>query len=183
MSKFKTPKGRASFPSLDRTEKYQGQDTGYYKTKLLIPEGEAKELMAQAKEVAVEEYGPKKAGSAAMPFKKVDGGMVQFSFKTKNKPAIYDAQGQLVEDDLKIGSGTVMKIAGTFKPMTGKIGVNAYMNAVMIYDLKSYGGGNPFTDEDKEDGFTHKGGGNRHFDDEDEDDAPSGNDSDEDEEF
>lgn len=175
--KFKTNKGIASFPSLEKTEIYQGKDTGYYKTKLILTPADAKPLIELCKEVAVDEYGPKKAAAASMPFKKNDDGNYVFAFKSKHKPPVYDAKGKVVTDELKIGSGSVLKIAGALKPKQGAQGVNAFLNAVMVVELKSWGGGNAFGAEDAEEGGFAAGSG---F--EDEDEAPKA-DAAEDDEF
>lgn len=164
MSKFKTAKGIASYPSLNKTEMYQGQDTGYYKTKLILSKADAKPLADMAREVAADEYGPKKVPKVAMPFKVTEDGNVIFTFKSKHKPVVYDAKGQIIEEELKIGSGSILKIAGNFKPQKGREGINAYFSAVMVVELKTYGGGGGFDADDAEEGFSHTPGAKGAFD-------------------
>lgn len=155
---FKTPKGIASFPSLEKTEFYQGKDMGYFKTKLILTPAEAKPLVEACKEVAVDEYGPKKAGVVSMLFKKDADENYVFQFKSKHNPVIYDAKGKVVTEELKIDSGSIIKVSGTFKPKQGTQGINAFLNAVMVVELKSYGGDYAFDAEDAEDGgFTFRG--------------------------
>lgn len=150
--RFKTAKGIARFPSLHRTEVYQGMDTGYYKTKLVLTPADAQPLIELCKEVAVEEYGPKKAGSAMMPYKKNDDGNYAFAFKSKHKPLIYDSTGTIVTDPVKISDGSTIKVAGALKPKQGVVGLNAFLNAVMVVDLKTPDSEPPFGPEDAEEG-------------------------------
>lgn len=152
--RFKTPKGIAIYPSLVKpSTKFDPEGT--YETRLRLTPEQSAPLLAEAKECAVEEFG-KKAARAEMNFKKDDEtGDLIWKFKSKKRPALYDGKGKLVTVDLDIGSGSEIKVQGTFAPYKKgafSIGVTAYLNAVMICKLVG-SNPNPFGDEDKEDGF------------------------------
>lgn len=152
LMRFKTAKGVAHFPSLERTQVYQGVDTGFYTTKLILTAADAQSLIELCKEVAVDEHGPKKANSATMPYKKNDDGNFVFAFKSKHKPMIYDSTGTIVTDPIKISEGSIIKVAGALKPKQGVVGLNAFLNAVMVVDLNTPDSEPPFGPEDAEEG-------------------------------
>lgn len=150
ITKFTSPKGRASYPSLTSPDTRFSAE-GVYKTGLIVSEKDAEKLIETLKEVFVEEFGAKKLNTAKMPYKANDDGTVTFNFKSKQKPKLFDSKGQPIRDsvELKVGSGSVVKIAGAAKAYNagGSSGVTLYLNAVQIIDLVEYSS-SPFGAED-----------------------------------
>lgn len=150
--KYVSPKGNASYPKLTRPDtKFKAE--GEYSTGLVLNEKDGKAFLETIKEAAVEELGNKAAQGAQFPCK-VEDGQYTFKFKSKNKPKLYDSKGKPIKetDELSVGSGSVLKVAGAmaFPKVQGKQYVSLYMNQVQIVDLVEYGG-SPFGDEG--DGF------------------------------
>lgn len=147
-TKYVSPKGTAGYPKLTRPDtKFKAE--GEYSTALTLNEKDGKAFLETIKEACVEEVGAKGAQSAQYPCK-IEDGQYTFKFKSKNKPKLYDSKGKPIKDgeELNIGSGTVLKVAGAmaFPKVQGKQYVSLYMNQVQIIDLVEYGG-SPFGDE------------------------------------
>lgn len=147
-TKFVTPKGAASYPKLTKPDtKFKAE--GEYTTGLILNEKDGKAFLETLKEAAVEELGNKAAQSAIYPVKEEEGGMV-FKFKSKNKPKLYDSHGKPIKatDDLNVGSGSVLKVAGAvaFPKVQGKQYVSLYLNQVQVIELVEFSG-SPFGDE------------------------------------
>jgi hypothetical protein len=140
---FSTPKGVASYPYITRAD-YEYNADGIYKTKLKMPEADAAPLMKTITELAQQEFGAK-AKSARMPFTKVeDTGEVEFTTKSKFKPAVVDSTGKRIPDDSipPIFGGSTLKIAGTLYAYNagGNIGVSLQLGGVQIVELAKAGG-------------------------------------------
>jgi hypothetical protein len=148
MNKFVSPKGNASYPKLTRPDtKFKAE--GEYTTGLVLNEKDGKAFLETLKEAAVEELGNKAAQGAQYPVKEEDGKYI-VKFKSKNKPKLYDSKGKPIKetDELNVGSGSVLKVAGAmaFPKVQGKQYVSLYMNQVQIIDLVEYAA-SPFGDE------------------------------------
>jgi uncharacterized protein (DUF779 family) len=146
---YTTPKGIASYPKLLKPDtKFNAE--GVYTTKLVIPKEDAKELIERIEETFTEEYGEKKLTLLNPPYKEDENGDLLFTFKSKNKPKLFDAAGDPVTDkDLKLGSGSILKIKGAIGPniVTGKYYATLWINAVQIIDLVEFQGGGFGADE------------------------------------
>lgn len=152
-NKFVSPKGTAGYPKLTRPDtKFKAE--GEYSTSLTMGKKIAAPLIATIEEAYVEEFGQKAVAKANYPFKEDDEGNVTFKFKSKNKPKIYDAAGKPIKntDELNVGSGSVLKVAGAIscRAVSGKNYATLYMNQVQIIDLVEFSG-SPF--EAEEGGF------------------------------
>lgn len=152
-TKYVSPKGAAGYPKLTRPDtKFKAE--GEYSTALTMDEKEGKAFLETIKQACIEEVGAKPAQSAKYPCK-IEEGKYTFKFKSKNKPKIYDSQGKPLTstDELNIGSGTVLKVAGSmsFPKVQGTQYVSLYMNQVQIINLIEYSS-SPFGAE--EGGFT-----------------------------
>jgi hypothetical protein len=142
MSKFKfqTPKGTAVWPWFSVPDT-RFDTEGKYKTDLLVPKADAAELMAKAKEIFIEEFGEKDLKKAKWPFAvDEESGGVRFRAKSTNKPVLFDGQGQKINEDLKVGNGSVIKLSGQMSTYNagGSVGVTMYLNAVQIIDLVEF---------------------------------------------
>jgi hypothetical protein len=167
---FKTPKGTASWPSLHKTALFKGADTGKFETKLILTKAAAKPLVDLLTESAEDEWGARKAKGAKMPFKIDADGNYVFVFRSgKDKPiTVYDSAGNILKDVPKVGSGSIIRVAGSFGPFKDEPGYSAYLNSVMLLDLKTFGGGSGFGAEDAEEGGYVASAGGNEFDDEEE---------------
>lgn len=149
MSKYVSPKGVAGYPKLVRPDtKFKAE--GEYSTTLTMDKKTAQPLIDQIEEAYVDEFGQKALPKANFPYKEVDG-QIAFKFKSKNKPKLYDAGGKPIKDaeELNIGSGSVLKVAGAIscRAVSGKNYATLYMNQVQIIDLVEYAG-SPFEAEE-----------------------------------
>jgi hypothetical protein len=141
--KFKSPRGEIVEASLYRTETYKGKDTGNYVLKLVLTGDALEAVKAQVEEFLVDTYGPKKAKDAKRPFKTTkDGSKTFITFKAKaeidGKPrhiGIFDSKGAPVKRELNIGSGSIVKVAGTMASWAEEPGVSFYMDAVQVINL------------------------------------------------
>lgn len=150
MSKYVSPKGTAGYPKLTRPDtKFKAE--GEYSTSLTMGKKIAAPLIAQIEEAYVEEFGAKAVAKANYPFKEDENGNITFKFKSKNKPKLFDAAGKPIkgDDELNIGSGSVLKVAGAIscRAVSGKNYATLYMNQVQIIDLVEFSG-SPFEAEE-----------------------------------
>lgn len=149
--KFKSPRGTALYPCLNRSETYQGKPTGKYTLKLILTGDALKAVQTQVEEFLLETYGPKKAKLAASPFKLTkpkDGEEAQtyikFSTNCKTKDGddrtvpLFDSKGNAVKRKVSLGSGSVIKVNGTMTSFDEKPGVAFYLDAVQILKLVEY---------------------------------------------
>lgn len=145
------------------------------------------EYREEAYEAAVEEYMERKEVNEKVARKKVDLGydpyeeelddegeetgriLVNFKMYASGErddgtrwtqaPPVFDAEGTPVESGLRIGSGSLLKIAYTpnfyYTPMAGA-GVSLWLNAIQVLDLQTWGGGGNADDYgfEAEDGFS-----------------------------
>lgn len=164
-TKIKTPRGEAYFPCLNRTNTFNGKDTGKYTCKIILTGEHLEEMKKIINDALEEAYGPKKAAavwaSDKPPIRTKDGkSYVNFSTNaiTKDgrprKVAIFDAKGRPVERELDIGSGSIIKIDGAISVFPPKDpGVAFYLNAVQVIKLVEYKPGASFDAEDDDDAF------------------------------
>lgn len=165
-----TPVGTARYPFLLRPHTRFDPD-GEYRVTLILPQAEAQEMITlidealkSALEKAIVENPAKaeKIHPAKPPYAAVvneageETGLVQFNFKAKAKIkprngaqpfhvklAIFDAKGQTVSPDVRIGTGTRMKICAELVPYFTDLvgaGVKLRLKAVQIVDLVEYHG-------------------------------------------
>lgn len=169
--KIVTPRGVAKWPHLQVPDT-KFKESGEYRLDFVIPEDEAEELLAQIDELNEKFYAKAKEGLKpveakrlvkATPYKREEDdegqetGNIIITFKrdavrtTKEgvqhtfKPEIYDAAGSLVTEDLKIGTGTVLKVSCIARPMgTNPLklaGVKLLFKAAQVIELTQWGGG------------------------------------------
>lgn len=149
MSKYVSPKGTAGYPKLTRPDtKFKAE--GEYSTALSMDKKSAQPLIEQIKQAFVEEFGAKAEPKANYPFKEEDG-QVTFKFKSKNKPKLYDSHGKPIKavDELNIGSGSTLKVAGAIscRQVSGKYYATLYMNQVQVINLVEFSS-SPFGQEE-----------------------------------
>lgn len=138
MTKYVSPKGVAAWPKIEREDKKYGG----FSVKLIVEKNAAQDFMTKINEAVEDEKGKKGLAKFAPPYAENDEGQIEFKFKSKNKPKIFDSKGKPVTKELNIGSGSVLKVAGGFgiNEVQGKIYCSLYMNAVQVIDLQQYDG-------------------------------------------
>lgn len=140
---FTTPRGIASYPKLIKPDTKFNPE-GVYSVALVIPKDDASELISQIEEIFVDEFGPKKLSELQAPYKEDENGDYVFKFKSANKPQLFDAAGTAISPraDLKLGSGSVLKVKGSIKPIMvqKKYYATLYINGVQLIDLVEFGG-------------------------------------------
>ncbi len=150
-AKFVSPKGTANWPWFNKPDTRFDAE-GKYKTDLLVPKGEASDLMSKAKSLFIEEFGESELKKAKYPFN-IEGDVVTLKAKSKQKPVIYDAKGKKINDEVNVGNGSTIKVSGMLGTYDagGSKGVTAYLNAVQLIDLVEFGG----AEFEEEDGYVH----------------------------
>lgn len=151
---FVTHKGTAQYPWLNKADT-QFDPEGVFKTNLLVPQDQAKELMDKLKEVAQDEFG-KKANGARMPYKiDEETGMMAIIAKSKFKPKFFDSKGQVVTNPPNIFGGSIIKIGGVISPytVTGNNGISLRLTKVQIIEPVSQTGSGLDGFEAEDDGF------------------------------
>jgi hypothetical protein len=171
--KFTTPRGSAIYPYLDKPDTKFSQDGyGEYKVELKCDLNDAatqaiitrirKAHEAEVKRAAPEfKANPKNkgktmkvndipviidedAGTATFKFKQKAGGIAQATKKEwKAKVAKFDARGQELPDDTKIGGGSILKVSAEIYPYAAPIGtgVSLRIKACQVLTLREFGGG------------------------------------------
>ena len=147
---FKTPKGTAAYPYITRAD-FEYNVEGIYKTKIKMPETDAAPLMKVITDAANDEFGAKAQG-ARMPFNKLeDTNEVEFTTKSKFKPAVHDADGTTIPEANvpAIYGGSTIKCAGTVYCYNagGNIGVSLQLTDVQLVELAKTGGSVSFEAE------------------------------------
>lgn len=160
--KITTPLGIAKWPWLTKADtKFDA--AGVYKTDLLLSSSDTKSIASQLK-AFYEKHFPNTKGK--MPYKKeVDDtgketGDYIFKFKTKNKPAVFDASGKPMKD-VNVFGGSKIKVSGTASPYSaaGNKGITLYLNAVQVIDLVTGDTGSSSSfGFNAEEGYTHQAG-------------------------
>ena len=151
---FVTHKGTAQYPWLNIADTQFDAD-GVYKTNLLVPQDQAKELTDRLSEIAQDEFG-KKAGNARMPYKiDEETGMMAIIAKSKFQPKFFDSKGQVVSNPPNLFGGSVIKIGGVISPytVTGKNGISLRLTKVQIIEPVSQTGSGLDGFEAEDDGF------------------------------
>jgi hypothetical protein len=137
--KFSSPEGTAVYPHLNKPD-IQFNPDGVYKTDLAIQNCE--ELMDQAHNLAVEEFGAKT--KFKMPFRTdEETGSTVLRVKSKYAPKIFDSTGQvLVGDQIPLmWGGSTLKVGGymTTYSVSGQKGVSLQLTKVQV--INPVGGG------------------------------------------
>lgn len=151
--KFKTPKGTAGYPKLFRPDtKFKAE--GVYSLSVSMPMSEeAQALITSIEEGFAEEFGNKSLKTGNMPFEvNEDDNTVTFKFKSKFKPTVYDAAKNELDEESRLGSGSVVRVAGTarFVEAAGKRYATLGLNQVKVLKLVKYNS-DPFGDDEEDD--------------------------------
>ena len=149
---FKTAVGIAKYCYLQKMdEKYDP----IYKTTLALDKEAAQPLIELINKTFIAENGEENIGKATMPFTKTDDGVIEFKFKSKLKPKLWDTQNNPITEDLNMRTGSKIQVQGTMQAWNagGKVGTTLYVNNVKVISVETGGGGSPFDKDDGIEGF------------------------------
>lgn len=160
--RFVTPIGTAVYPKISRPDTSGKFADGKFKTD--IDFGDHTPALIKKVKDAAKEWGTpdnfpfreemKKDESG----KKVPTGRILFKFKSKFRPAVFDAKKNAVPEDVTIGGGTQLRIDATLFPYEeGKGGVSLRLGPVQVIELVE--GGDSAANFDEVDGFEYDGEG------------------------
>tara|TARA_R110000868_G_scaffold212019_2_gene462079 strand:+ start:427 stop:984 length:558 start_codon:yes stop_codon:yes gene_type:complete len=151
---FITHKGTAQYPWLNKADTQFDSD-GVFKTNLLVPQDQAKDLVDQLTQIAKDEFGSKASG-ARMPYKvDEETGMMSIISKSKFQPKFFDSKGQVVTNPPPLYGGSIIKIGGVISPytVTGNNGISLRLTKVQIIEPVSQVGADTDGFEAEDDGF------------------------------
>jgi hypothetical protein len=169
---FITPKGVAKYPWLTVPSTQFNPDGDYKVDLVLDPSDPAVEAFLSSLDEDVKTYfselakkDKKKANlakTAKVPYTSEsdpatgdDTGMVVVKFKTGYKPGLFDSKRQPITGDVKVGSGSIIKVAfqkNYYEGFGG--GMNLYLQQVQIINLVEYNAkGEPAAGFEEEEGF------------------------------
>lgn len=124
---FTTPKGIAQYPWLSKPDTKFSEE-GVYKVDLIIPKADAIPLLKQINEVFAENVDKQTKNAKGKDIKKANPpyfeelddagqptGNVVLRFKSKYKPAVFDAKGIPMVDS-SIWGGSELKVNGSIAP-------------------------------------------------------------------
>ena len=136
---FQTYKGFAVYPWINKADTEYNSE-GVYKTGLRVPADQAKELMKLVQEVAMDEFGAKKADKARMPWKVDDEtGEIIINAKSKFQPKVYDSEGQYIPPERlpQIWGGSVLRLKGVINAYdtSGNTGVSLQLSGIQVIEL------------------------------------------------
>tara|TARA_Y100001938_G_C8090094_1_gene434502 strand:- start:2146 stop:2757 length:612 start_codon:yes stop_codon:yes gene_type:complete len=176
--KLTTPKGTAIYPWLNEPNR-KFDPAGVYAVNLRMTADEAETFINKITEVRDEHHQSqtkelkKKLKKADLPVIEVvddqgnETGEIELKCKLKasyeydgktitQRPVMIDAKQQKVSDDVRVGSGTTMKVGVEVRPWyvpSQGVGVSLRLKVVQIIDLVEFGGGAGGFDFDDEEGF------------------------------
>ena len=173
-----TPKGPAEWVKLF-TPDTKFNPLGIYSINLKLKEDEAEDLTVRLRQQVDAVYASelkknpklKSKMMKRLPYESVlddegnETGLVEFKFKTKarvemkngdsftQKPAVYDAKGKPITEEISIGNGSICKVAFETIPYmlasTKEASVSLRLKSVQIVELNEYSNdSNPFDNEE-----------------------------------
>lgn len=167
-----SPKGTAKYPWVENPNTKFNAD-GVYSIDLILPLDEAEEFMSTLDELNEKFFKKAAEGLKPVQVKKMvksspyrmeeddegnETGNVIFSFKEdavitnkkkgttrSGKPKLFDAFGKEIKDEIKLGSGSTVRVAFLARPKgenpLNSYGVKMLLRAVQVIDLVEWGGG------------------------------------------
>lgn len=158
-SKFlKTPRVVAGFSHVNRPSKFKKFEIeARFKSK-----AEAKDIIDLVNAAVEEEFGPKKAAKAKLPFK-TDEETGEFIVKctSQYKPTVYNAKGEKIEAERipAVYGGSVVRVGIKFDTYErdGKHGITARFQSLQIIKLTSAQSGFENEVSDDEDAYVEHG--------------------------
>lgn len=155
---FKTPKAVCGYTHVQRPSKFKKFET----TLRFKSEKDIEEIVTAVKEMIVDQFGPKKAAKAKLPWSHdEDSGDLVLKTTSKYKPKVYNAKGAQIDEDRvpAVYSGSTVRAGIKFDcyDNDGKYGVTARFQSLQVIKLvQAESGFDDATDED-EDAYTGDG--------------------------
>jgi hypothetical protein len=113
---YVTPQGVARYAKISKPDTEGKYADGKYKTFLMFDDAGFAQFEKTLKDAAKQFFGAKVSlDEVKMPYKKFDDGTA-VNFKSKYRPAVFDAKKKKLPDDVLVGSGSVIRIAGVIEP-------------------------------------------------------------------
>lgn len=177
VTRYTSPKGIAQYPwVIDADTKFDKD--GQYHLQLDVNKDDARDMIVNLSKIlneSLEEFQKEKGKKLnAVPFfEETDDGKVQFKFKQKKiisrkdgtrleiKIPIFDAKGTPCSRDIKLGTGSTVKVSYSvmpyFNPTVKGVGLSLRLVAVQVINLVEYGSGGSaesYGFDSEEDGYT-----------------------------
>jgi ssDNA-binding protein len=180
-----TPKGVAVYPRVAGKPDTKFNDAGVWSIKLRLEGKDADKLKkeidagikASLEEARKKEKNPvkaKKIKPADAPYQEDEDGSTLFNFKMTasgiskktekpwtRKPAVFDAKGKPLSEDIRIGAGSVVKVSFEMSPFYTALigaGVSLRLEGVQVIELVEYTGGTATSyGFEEEEGFSGAG--------------------------
>lgn len=155
---FKTPKAVCGYTHVQRPSKFQKFET----TLRFKSEKEIEEIVSAVKEMIVDQFGPKKAPKAKLPWSHDDeSGDLVLKTTSKYKPKVYNAKGAQIDEDRvpAVYSGSTVRAGIKFDTYDndGKYGVTARFQSLQVIKLVQAESGFDDASEEDEDAYTGDG--------------------------
>ena len=158
---FATQAFSASYPSLDKPDTTSAYPSGKYEVSGYFNEADDSATLATLRKAVADaanaEWPGVNVDGLNNPLKTQEDGSVRVKLKSARKPALQDAKGNALADDVVIGPGDLVRVAGVAKAYNtgGNKGITFYLNTTRLIDKRSHGDGtDPFGGPD--DGFAAK---------------------------
>lgn len=139
-----SPIGVAVYPHLSQPNRKFNQDGIYCVDLQLEPNEENKKFLGGLYQETKKEF----ESGYHLPYKKQvsketeqETGSYLVTFKSSYAPKIYDIYGKIIDENIIVGSGSVAQIAfipNIYQVSGANKGMNLYLQAVLIKDLKEY---------------------------------------------
>lgn len=155
---FKTPKAVCGYTHVQRPSKFNKFET----TLRFKSEKDVEEIVSAVKEMIVDQFGPKKAPKAKLPWSHdEDSGDLVLKTTSKYKPKVYNAKGAQIDEDRvpAVYSGSTVRAGIKFDTYDndGKYGVTARFQSLQVIKLVQAERG--FDDASEEDEEAYVGDG------------------------
>ena len=145
--KFATQSFSASYPSLDKPDTESKFPSGKYEVTGYLDEADDATTLATLRKAIADaadaEWSGVNVDGVNNPLKTQEDGSVRVKFKSTRQPAKQDAKGNALADNIVIGAGDLVRVAGVAKAYNtgGNKGVTFYLNTTRLIDKRSHDDG------------------------------------------
>lgn len=158
---FKSPRGLALWPVLDKSEVIKGKPTGKKVCGISFTGDALTEATAMIEEFIRDNFPPKIAPKVVRPFKtrKVEGqpDLIFLKFKTNAEKdghdkvvPLYDARGNLITSNVALGNGSIIRISGSMAKteFQGTPYVGLFLESIKVLKLVEFRTASPWSGDD-----------------------------------
>lgn len=140
---FNTPFGIANWAFLNKTKKYEGEDTGKYSVNLIVSGQDAIDLKAKMEEINEAKFRELKGKKLhAIKIKEHEDGSLEFTFDGTQKPLVTDSTGRKpLPSSILVGNGSKIRVqvgVGNFDHKVHGTGAKFFLNAVQVVELVEF---------------------------------------------